>query len=174
MSVCVRSGCDGVALVPWWSLCVDCTRRLLDPVTPASAADQRDAAGWDAVAWAERIAPRRWGTAVDDDPWLTSVRSLAVASVVTGRADGCEHTRTSGATPVVAVARATGSLRCPACAEPVVGAVTTDGNACDRCGVRAVSATDRAAVVVGASLIVVAQLCDPCADAVLALGALAE
>lgn len=178
MATCVRAGCRGQALAPWWSLCLECTAPLLDPVTPSPAADgphpvadQRDAAGWDAVTWAERIAPRRWGSAVTDDPWLTSVRCLTVASVVTGRADGCEHTRTTGATPVVAVARATGSLRCPACAESVVAAVTTDGHACDRCGAVPVSASDRLAAVVGASLVVVALLCNECAGAVMALGA---
>ena len=179
MSTCVRSGCSGVALASWWALCADCSAVLLDPVTgdagdgPAvglAVDDQRAAAGWDAVTWAERIAPNRWGSAVDGDPWLTTVRCLALASVVTGRADGCEHTRTTGATPVVAVARATGSLRCPPCAEAVVAAVTTDGHACDRCGRVGVGPKDRTAAVVGASLVVVAQLCDGCAGAVLALG----
>lgn len=186
MSTCVRSGCSGVALAPWWALCAGCTTPLLDPVTDAPASgtssgstpptgsvavtDQRVAAGWDAVTWAERIAPRRWGSAVDGDPWLTSVRCLVLASVVTGRADGCDHTRTSGATPVVAVARATGSLRCPSCAEPVVAAVTTDGHACDRCGRVPVGPGDRTAAVTGAALVLVAQLCDGCAGAVLALG----
>lgn len=172
---CVRSGCPGTALAAWWALCAACTSPLLDPVGGGPAAgdgagDQRAAAGWDAVTWAERIAPRRWGSAVDGDAWLTSVRCLALASVVTGRSDGCEHTRTTGATPVVAVARATGSLRCPSCAEPVVAAVTTDGHACDRCGRNPVGPTDRTAAVVGASLVVVAQLCDGCAGQVLALG----
>lgn len=177
MAACVRAGCRGQALAPWWSLCLECTAPLLDPVTPTTAgegldpvADQRDAAGWDAVTWAERIAPRRWGSAVTDDPWLTSVRCLTVASVVTGRADGCEHTRTTEASPVVVVVRATGSLRCPTCAEAVVAAVTTDGHACDRCGQVPVVGSDRLAAVVGASLVVVAQLCDGCAGAVLALG----
>jgi len=177
MATCVRAGCRGQALAPWWSLCLECTAPLLDPVTPSPSADgvdpvtdQRDAAGWDAVTWAERIAPCRWGSAVADDPWVTSVRCLTVASVVIGRADGCEHTRMKGAAPVVAVARAAGSLRCPACAEPVVASVTTDGHACDRCGQVPVVRGDRVAAVVGASLVVVAQLCEECAGVVLALG----
>lgn len=175
MATCVRSGCPGVALAPWWALCVDCTTPLLDPVVAHPSADvgvgdQRDAAGWDAVTWAERIAPRRWGSAVDGDTWLTTVRCLALASVVTGRSDGCEHTRATGATPVAAVTRVTGSLRCPSCAESVVASVTTDGHACDRCGCVPVAPTDRTAAVVGTSLVVVAQLCDGCAGAVLALG----
>jgi hypothetical protein len=42
--------------------CADCTGPLLDPVdgSPVSGtttSDQRVAAGWDALTWAERIAP---------------------------------------------------------------------------------------------------------------------
>jgi hypothetical protein len=185
MATCVRAGCHGDALAAWWSLCVDCTAPLLDPVgTPGdrtdrvgrpggadAAADQLDAAGWEAVTWAERIAPDRWGNAALDDRWVTGVRCLTVAAVVTGRAEACEHTRTAGATPVVAVARAAGSVRCPACSEPVVATVTTDGHACDRCQVVPVTHADRVAAVAGVALIVVAQLCQACTADVLALGA---
>lgn len=170
---CVRIGCANPALAAWWSLCASCTAPLLDPVpggdAGGAASDQQASAGWEALAWAERIAPRHWGNAAPDDGWVTSVRCLVVAAVVTGRADGCVHTRTDGATPVVAVPRATGVLRCPTCAEGVVAAVTTDGRACDRCGAVAVTAADRVAAVVGTSLLIVAQLCNLCRPAVLAM-----
>jgi hypothetical protein len=168
---CVRAGCRGVSLAPWWHLCVACTTPLLEPVGDGSSlGDQQAAAGWDAVTWAERIAPNRWGNAVTDDGWVTGVRCLALAAVVTGRADGCQHTAMTGARPVVAVPRATGSLRCPSCAEAVVASVTTDGHACDRCGRVPVTGLHRTAAVAGSSLIIVTQLCDGCASSVLALG----
>ena len=37
MAACVRAGCRGRALAPWWSLCLECTAPLLDPVTPTTA-----------------------------------------------------------------------------------------------------------------------------------------
>jgi hypothetical protein len=62
-------------------------------------------------------------------------------------------------------------LRAPACSEPVVAVVTTDGHACDRCGAVRVTRADRVAAAAGVALIVVAQLCNACAAEVLALGA---
>jgi len=61
MVTCVRSGCTDQVLAPWWLLCQTCTLPLLDPPTPPSPAnqDQQQTAGWDAVEWAERIAPHR-------------------------------------------------------------------------------------------------------------------
>ena len=177
MAVCLRSGCHGVALAEWWRLCADCTAPLLDradgaqPAAPGQV-DQLQALGWDAVAWAERIAPSRWGNGVLDDPWLTSVRCLVLAAVITRRAEGCPHTGYGAVTPVVVIPRATGTLRCPSCAEAVVATVTTDGHACDRCGAVPVTRQDRVAAIVGAGLVVVAQLCPACTAATLALGAL--
>jgi hypothetical protein len=164
MGPCVRASCSQLALASWWALCAECTVPLLesiaDPATGAS--DQRAAAGWDAMAWAERIAPDRWGNA-SDDAWVTCQRCLAFAAVVTGRSQGCPHTAGDVATPVVAVVRAPGVLRCPSCAEAVVAATSTTGHACDRCGLVAVSMTDRVALVTGSSLVLVAQLCRACA-----------
>jgi hypothetical protein len=172
MGGCVRAGCSGPALAGWWSLCVACTTPLLDPVEarPDAVIDQHLAAGWDSIAWAERIAPDRWGQA-SDDGWVVRQRCLVFAAVVTGRSQGCAHTAADVAAPVVAVARVPGVLRCPACAEAVVAATSTTGHACDRCGVVMVAATDRVALLTGASLIVVAQVCPGCRSAVMLLGA---
>ena len=96
MYPCVRPNCAQSALASWWQLCAECSQPLLNlndgPTTPV--ADQRLAAGWDALGWAERIAPDHWGSATDDG-WVTTVRSLALASVVTGRSSGCAHTASS-------------------------------------------------------------------------------
>jgi len=163
MGPCVRAGCREPALASWWRLCATCTSPLLTPVTerPDAIVEQHLAAGWDAVAWAERIAPDRWGNA-SDDAWVTRQQCLAFAAVVTGRSQGCPHTAEDVATPVVVIARAPGVLHCPACAEAVVAATSTTGHACDRCGRATVSSTDRVALLTGASLIVVGQLCESC------------
>ena len=100
---------------------------------------------------------------------MTRQRCLAAASVVTARSQGCAHTAADVATPVVAVPRAPGVLRCPTCAEPVVAGTATGGHGCDRCGRVTVGPGDRAALVTGSSLIIVAQLCSACADACRAL-----
>jgi hypothetical protein len=173
MRSCVRPGCGGESLAPWWALCTACTAPLLTSTDSGAGAvrDQQLAAGWDAVHWAERIAPSRWGHASDDDAWVLSIRCLTLASVVTGRAQGCGHTSSSASTvPVVVVLRAPGYLYCPVCAEPVVASVTIDDHPCARCRRVTVSASDRLAALAGASLIVVGQLCDGCAATVLDLG----
>lgn len=169
---CVRYGCGGRALAPWWQLCATCTEPLLDPVPAVDPvdADPRWDAGWDAVTWAERIAPSRWGQAVVGDAWVTELRCRVLAAGVTGRADGCAHSADATVTaPVVAIPRAPVVLRCPPCAEPVVGTVTTDGHACDRCHAVPVTTGQRVAAIAGAALIVVAQLCDECRRTVLEL-----
>src|SRR5262249_35816405 len=91
MSACVRAGCDGEALAVWWRPGAECTRPPLEPVAARAepALEQQAAAGWDAMDWAERIAPARWGNAVDDDPWVFGIRCLAFATVTTGRSQGC-------------------------------------------------------------------------------------
>jgi hypothetical protein len=167
---CSRAGCLRPALASWWRLCVDCTAPLLEPVDGESTHvdDQVCAAGWDALGWAERIAPGLWGNA-SDDGWVTAQRCLAVASVVTGRSSGCVHTAADVAVPVVAVARAVGVLCCPVCAEAVVATTSTTGHACDRCAQVTVSVEDRVALVTGASLLLVGQLCRSCSAAVCAL-----
>ena len=173
MSPCVRAGCDGPALAPWWSLCGACTLPLLEPAGDLGdpVVDQHVTAGWDALDWAERIAPDRWGNAVENDPWIVAHRCLAFAAVTTGRSRGCPHTGSpTVAVPVVAVARAPGVLRCPPCAETVVRQHTTTGHPCDRCRAVTVGPSDRVAALTGASLIVVGQLCTPCAAMVLRLG----
>ena len=173
MHSCVRPGCGGDALAPWWALCVACTVPLLTPADDGVVAvrDQQLAAGWDAVEWAERIAPSRWGHASEDDAWVLSIRCLTLASVVTGRAQGCGHTSSASSTmPVVVVLRAPTYLYCPVCAEPVVATVTVDGQPCDRCRRVTVSAGSRVAALTGASLIVVGQLCDGCVETMLDLG----
>jgi ribosomal protein S27E len=163
MDWCSRSGCSRPALARWWVLCADCTVLLLEPAGRRSDAgvDQLQAAGWDAVTWAERIAPGRWGNA-SDDGWVTAQRCLAFAAVVTGRSSGCVHTATDVAVPVIAVARAVGVLHCPSCAETVVAATATTRHACDRCGRVTVSSEQRVALVAGASLILVGHLCAAC------------
>ena len=172
MSTCVRAGCAGAALAPWWSLCSACTLPLLEPASDLGdpVVDQHVTAGWDALDWAERIAPDRWGNAVEDDPWIVARRCLAFAAVTTGRSQGCSHTGApTVAVPVVAVARAPGVLRCPPCAETVVRQHTTTGHSCDRCQVVTVGPPDRVAALTGASLIIVGQLCRSCTDTVLSL-----
>ena len=170
MGECVRAGCRAQALAPWWLLCAGCTQPLLQRVDEpvGSAADQQSAAGWEAVDWAERIAPDRWGHAVESDPWVTTVRCLVFASVVTGRAASCPHTGTPSTRPVVAVPRALDTLACPSCAEPVVARTTVDGG-CDRCRQKPAGPPDRVALICGSSLIVVGQLCANCASATLEL-----
>jgi hypothetical protein len=162
---------------------------LTEPAGSTSGAqdDQQRAAGWEALAWAERIAPGGWGNA-SSDAWVERQRCLVFAAVATGRSRGCVHTAGDVDAPVagpvieaedaiegpvaaavVAVARVRGVLRCPPCAEPIVASVTTMGHPCDRCGAVAVSAVDRVALVTGSALIVVAQLCGPCRTATVAL-----
>jgi hypothetical protein len=173
MSRCVRAGCEGGALAPRWALCAACTLPLLDPAQarPEFVVDQQSSAGWDALAWAERIARSRWGNAVDDDHWVTGIRCLSFATVATGRSQGCAHTGTPGsAVPIVAVAGAPGVLCCPQCAEPVVARHTMTGHACDRCTGTTVGPEQRVAALTGASLIIVGQLCDSCAATVLQFG----
>jgi hypothetical protein len=167
MATCRRVGCSGTALAPWWGLCIECTRPLLDPAGPwpTAVVEQRQADGWAAMEWAERIAPGGWGNASDDE-WVTRQVCLAFASVVTGRSNGCIHTASDVAIPVVAVARVTGVLRCPSCAEPVVAAASTTGRGCDRCGLVTVSPEQRVAAVTRSSLIIVGQLCTDCAGVV--------
>jgi hypothetical protein len=165
MYACVRADCARPALASWWLLCAGCSEPLLaltSDVAGDSVVEQQMAAGWDALGWAERIAPSNWGNAAEADPWVVTVRCLAVASVVTGRSSGCAHTVSPVTVlPVVAVARVPGVLRCPPCAEPVVGEAS-EGGRCDRCAAVPVTASDRTAVLTGASLIVVAQLCGAC------------
>ena len=172
MAECVRSGCRGQALAPWWRLCSNCTRPLLERADDIDGpmADQRDRAGWEAVDWAERIAPGRWGHAVETDPWVTTVRCLVFASVATGRSAGCRHTSSPSPLPVVAVPAALDTLACPSCAEPVVAQHTVDGN-CDRCQREVVGPSARVALISGASLLVVVQLCRGCTVAALELPA---
>jgi hypothetical protein len=169
---CTRPRCERPALADWWQLCAQCSRPVLalGETTPRSDIDQRMAAGWDALSWAERIAPDCWGSAAEGDPWVLSVRCLTVAAVVTGRSSGCSHTvSANAAVPVVAVARIPGVLRCPPCAEPIVAQSAGMGPGCDRCGSLADSASERVAALTGASLIVVAQLCRGCRSRVLEL-----
>src|SRR3982751_4700343 len=97
MLVCVRADCVRPALAPWWQMCLECSAPLLLPDAdghrPADGVpDQRMTAGGDALDWAERIAPQSWGAADEGDRWVLRVRCLVMASVVTGRASGCEHT----------------------------------------------------------------------------------
>jgi hypothetical protein len=172
MYQCTRPRCDRPALADWWQLCARCSRPLLalDEATPRSDVDQRMAAGWDALEWAERIAPDYWGSAAEADPWVLSVRCLTVAAVVTGRSSGCSHTiSAASAVPVVAIARVPGVLRCPPCAEPVVAESAGMGSACDRCGPLAESAAERVAALTGSSLIVVAHLCQACRNRIFEL-----
>lgn len=170
MSECVRAGCRGQALAPWWQLCPDCTQPLLERADDdtGSSADQRATAGWEAVDWAERIAPGRWGHAVEIDPWVMTVRCLVFASVATSRAAGCWHTNSPSPRPVVAVASALDTLACPSCAETVVAQHTVDGG-CDRCRLEPVGPSSRVALIGGASLIIVGQLCTSCTSAALEL-----
>jgi hypothetical protein len=172
MNRCTRPRCERPALAHWWQLCVECSRPVLalGETAPRSDVDQRMAAGWDALDWAERIAPECWGNAAERDSWVLSVRCLAVAAVVTGRSTGCPHTiSAAAAVPVVAVARIPGVLRCPPCAEPIVAQSATMGPECDRCGARSESASERVAALTGSSLIVVAQLCRGCRSRVFEL-----
>ena len=167
MSACVRIGCGRPALAGWWRLCACCTSPLM---TGVADIEKTAAAGWDALAWAERIAPAAWGNASDDDPWVTAARCLTFASVVTGRATGCPHTSTaSAALPVVHIARAPHVLMCPPCAEPTVAAVSVGGPSCDRCRSVAPQGVVRTAAVAGSSLVVVAELCSRCRHEVLPL-----
>ena len=172
MSGCVRAGCHGQVLATWWQLCTACTFPLLDRVgaVTTAAADQRATAGWQALDWAERIAPSRWGNAVEADEWVTTIRCLVFASVATGRSSGCPHTASEASTPVVVVPRAVGVLHCPSCAEPVVAQHTVTGASCDRCRQVTVGPSDRVALATGASLIIVGNLCDACSGAVFQLG----
>jgi hypothetical protein len=171
MVECVRAGCSRPALGEWWLLCCECSGPLLhlDDGRLLSEDDQRAAAGWDALGWAERIAPACWGSANERDPWVLTVRTLSMAAVVTRRASGCPHTVSSTASvPVVAVARAVGVLRCPPCAEPVVAQTSKAGPSCDRCGA-VTGPPSRVAALTGASMILVAQLCPACRGQVLEL-----
>jgi hypothetical protein len=173
MYECIRPRCSRPAMADWWLLCCECSGPLLrlDDGPVLSADDQRAAAGWDALGWAERIAPACWGSADGGDPWVLTVRSLAMASVVTGRASGCAHTVSStAAVPVVAVARAPGVLRCPPCAESIVAHASGMGPACDRCAAVTGVASERVAALTGSSVILVAQLCRGCRAEVLELG----
>jgi hypothetical protein len=166
---CARLGCSAVMLASWWQLCVGCTSPLMDAVraVPGEVVDRHRAAGWEALAWAERISPSSWGNASDDE-WVTAKRCLAFAVLVSGRSTGCVHTSWDVPQPVLAVARAPGVLRCPTCAESVVATTSTVGGACDRCRFPAFPPA-RVAVVTGNSLIVVAQLCAGCRGVVHAL-----
>ena len=172
MHACLRPHCSRSALAEWWLLCVECSAQLLlnlDDGPVGSEIDQRLAAGWDALGWAERIAPEGWGSVVETDPWVVSVRCLAMASVVTARASGCAHTvGPVVAVPVVAVARMPGVLRCPPCAESVVAQSSGMGPACDRCASVAVGPSERVAALTG-SMILVAHLCRGCRGQVLEL-----
>lgn len=164
MDGCVRAGCQGQALAEWWQLCTGCTLPLLDRAdgTEQAATDQRAAAGWDAVDWAERIAPHCWGHAVESNPWVASVRCLVFAAVTTGRSQGCPHMSSPSPTPVIVIPRAVDALACPSCAEPVVARHAVDGALCDCCGHASVGVTDRVALVVATSLVIVSQLCAGC------------
>jgi hypothetical protein len=168
VSRCIQPGCHGSALMPWWLMCERCTLRLAeDQVLPHAITEQANAAGWDATEWAERIAPDRWGHGTEDDPWLHRLRALVIAGTVSARTQPCPHTAgLDVAVPVVLAARRPWVLACPHCAEQPVAETTTDGHACDRCAQVAVSPGDRAAILIGRSLIVVAQLCPDCMRAV--------
>ena len=78
MDACVRAGCGRPALAAWWRLCASCTLPLM--AADANSA-QSNAAGWEALTWAERIAPSAWGNANHDDPWVIAARCLTFASV---------------------------------------------------------------------------------------------
>lgn len=167
MDACVRPGCGRPALAGWWRLCAECTSPL---IAAGPGGEQAEAAGWDALAWAERIAPHAWGNAIEDDPWVTAARCLTFASVVTGRATGCPHTATgSSPLPVVHITRAPDVLMCPPCAEPTVAAVSVTGPPCDRCRTIDTHDVRRTAAVAGASLILVAHLCGDCLPVVMPL-----
>ena len=165
---CLRPACTAPAVADWWLLCARHTLAL-DAATeepPRHLADQSHAAGWESSDWAERIAPSRWGQAVESDDWVAAQRSRSFAAAVSNRLVPCPHTAPAdSAVPVVLVARAPDLAACPPCAETTVSRTTTDGHGCDRCGVVAVSPADRSALLVGRSLIVVAQLCASCAAA---------
>ena len=160
---CVRSGCSRPGLAGWWRFCVECSLPLLVlDDDPRPVADPLLTAGWEALSWAERIAPAHWGSAGMQDSWVLSARCLTLAAMVTGRSSGCPHTVGPALTsPVVAVVRAPGALRCPPCAEPLVARLTADGR-CDRCAEGPVGAGDRVAVLAGTALIVVGLLCGTC------------
>lgn len=171
MTRCAQAACASAALAPWWRLCAPHTL-VLDERTeplPTALGDQAEAAGWDAATWAERIAPHRWGQADEHDPWVMRLRALTLAHTVTGTAEPCAHaTRPDIALPLVVAVRAPHVLACPTCAEPTVAGTTTDGHACDRCSSIAVTSADRTALLVGQSLVLVAQLCAGCATGALA------
>lgn len=164
---CLYLSCGRPAVADWWLLCEHHTLLLeaSSDVLPSALGDQASAAGWDATTWAERIAPDRWGHAVEDEPWVMRLRALSLAAAVSRRALPCGHASGSDAAlALVVVARDPLRIACPTCAEATVARATTDGHACDRCRAVAVRQGDRTALLVGRSLILVGQLCDDCAE----------
>jgi hypothetical protein len=70
MHGCLRPHCSRPALAGWWLLGVESSAPLLlnlDDGPVGSEVDQRLAEGWDALGWAERIAPEGWGSVVEAD-----------------------------------------------------------------------------------------------------------
>lgn len=170
MERCLQAACPQPAIAEWWLLCAHHTLVLesASEPWPQALTDQGRAAGWDATGWAERIAPERWGHAVEHDAWVQGLRALSLAAAVTRRAVPCEHAAgRDAAVPLVVLARAPLVAECATCAEPTVARTTTRGHACDRCGAVAVDDGDRVALLVGQSLILVGQLCEECTAATL-------
>lgn len=167
---CLQVGCAAAALNDWWLLCVHHTLALeqTDGGPPPHLEDQALAAGWHASDWAERIAPARWGHAVESEAWVAGQRARSFAAAVTRRLVPCPHTiGHDAAVPVVLAVRAPDLAACPDCAETTVARTTTTGHGCDRCAAVPVGPHDRTALLVGRSLIIVAQLCEECASAVM-------
>lgn len=167
---CLQAGCGAAALTDWWLLCASHTLALdqSSEGPPPHLEDQALAAGWHASDWAERIAPARWGHAVESEEWVARQRARSFAAAVTRRLVPCPHTTGHDtAVPMVLAVRAPDLAACPDCAETTVARTTTTGHGCDRCTLVPVGPDDRMALLVGRSLIIVAQLCVECAAAVM-------
>jgi hypothetical protein len=163
---CMRVRCDRPALTWWWQLCLECTDPLLLAAEQESGrpADQTREVARAAAEWARRFAPLAYGRMQTGDEWVWTVRCLAMASLVSGKASGCAHTvRGRAGVPTVVIPRATGVLRCPACAESVVSQSSVQDSGCDRCGEWDDPVT-RVCLTSGTTVIV-AQLCGGCSAA---------
>jgi len=162
--MCLTPGCSHPQLAPWWRLCAGCTLPLIEGTRDRAAdQDQAQAAGWDCLTWAERIAPDHWGSAREHDRWVQAQRCLAFLGTVTAHATACQHVAAAQSPlPVVLTARAPDHQACPICAEDLVARNASYPGACDRCGRKPVHRADRCALTTGTSLIIVAQLCADC------------